>query len=385
MIKKTIGKLKRRIELYQAIYRDKRTPRLARWFIWLAVVYALMPFDLIPDFIPVLGHLDDIIIVPFLLYLAYKMTPREIYQEHYQRIYQKYSIKTGGTKMNETDYPSLFQSSDKASIALQKCYIKAIRTDFALLVIIAASSVFFFEGYKYLVISFLLLSFVLKLVVQAKKWDKKWFVTRAVAESVKTITWRYMMGSEPYNLALSPAEVDKQFINKLDEIIKTNSEAQKCWATCLSGNQQISDQMRKIRAMNLSDKKEIYLKDRVEEQRKWYENKAKSNGEAENKWFWAVIILEFIAVLFLIFTINSPKNFPNPVGVVTTLAAVFAAWNQIKRHGELSQSYSVASQELSSAKSIISYVNSVDELGKYAESTENSISREHTMWCAKRS
>ena len=87
MIKKAAEKLKKRIALYRAIYADKRTPRLARWIIGLAVVYALSPIDIIPDFIPVLGYLDDIIIVPFLLYLAYKMTPKNVYQEHYQLIY----------------------------------------------------------------------------------------------------------------------------------------------------------------------------------------------------------------------------------------------------------------------------------------------------------
>jgi uncharacterized membrane protein YkvA (DUF1232 family) len=89
MIKKAIEKLKKRIVLYRAIYADKRTPRLTRWIIGLAVVYALSPIDIIPDFIPVLGHLDDIVIVPFLLYLAYKMTPKDVYQKHYQRIYGK--------------------------------------------------------------------------------------------------------------------------------------------------------------------------------------------------------------------------------------------------------------------------------------------------------
>lgn len=47
----------------------------------LAIGYLLLPFDLIPDFIPVIGHLDDVIIVPGLIYLALKMIPNEIIHE----------------------------------------------------------------------------------------------------------------------------------------------------------------------------------------------------------------------------------------------------------------------------------------------------------------
>ncbi|MEO8419277.1 MAG: DUF1232 domain-containing protein [Methylophilaceae bacterium] len=47
----------------------------------LAIGYLLLPFDLIPDFIPVIGHLDDVVIVPGLIYLALKMIPHEIILE----------------------------------------------------------------------------------------------------------------------------------------------------------------------------------------------------------------------------------------------------------------------------------------------------------------
>ena len=79
-------KIKQQIQLYRAIYCDKRTPRISRWLIGLAIGYAFMPFDLIPDFIPVLGQLDDIIIIPLLLFIARKMVPKYVYLEHFNRI-----------------------------------------------------------------------------------------------------------------------------------------------------------------------------------------------------------------------------------------------------------------------------------------------------------
>lgn len=58
----------------------------------LAIGYLLLPFDLIPDFIPVIGYLDDAVIVPGLIYLALKMIPNEIILECREKLKQESSI-----------------------------------------------------------------------------------------------------------------------------------------------------------------------------------------------------------------------------------------------------------------------------------------------------
>lgn len=63
--------------LYLA-YRDPRTPWYARVLAGLVVAYALSPLDLIPDPVPVLGHLDDLVIVPLGILLAVKLIPGEV-------------------------------------------------------------------------------------------------------------------------------------------------------------------------------------------------------------------------------------------------------------------------------------------------------------------
>jgi len=66
--------------LYYA-YRDPRTPWYARLFTGFIVAYAFSPIDLIPDFIPVLGYLDDLVIVPLGVLLALKMIPAQVMAE----------------------------------------------------------------------------------------------------------------------------------------------------------------------------------------------------------------------------------------------------------------------------------------------------------------
>ncbi len=73
--------LKREIKVYRLVLKDPRTPRIAKWLLGLAVGYILLPFDLIPDFIPIVGHLDDAVVVPLLVLIALKMIPKEVIEE----------------------------------------------------------------------------------------------------------------------------------------------------------------------------------------------------------------------------------------------------------------------------------------------------------------
>lgn len=63
------------------VARDPRVPWYARLFVALVVAYALSPIDLIPDFVPVLGYLDDVILVPLGLALALRMVPPSVLVE----------------------------------------------------------------------------------------------------------------------------------------------------------------------------------------------------------------------------------------------------------------------------------------------------------------
>lgn len=62
--------------------KDKETPVIAKIFAGITVGYALSPVDLIPDFIPVLGYLDDLLILPALAALTVKMIPKEVWKRH---------------------------------------------------------------------------------------------------------------------------------------------------------------------------------------------------------------------------------------------------------------------------------------------------------------
>ncbi len=80
-LKERAKQLKTDIPAVFIALRKKETPVLAKVLAGIAVAYALSPIDLIPDFIPVLGYLDDVLILPGLVALVIKMIPPAVFKE----------------------------------------------------------------------------------------------------------------------------------------------------------------------------------------------------------------------------------------------------------------------------------------------------------------
>jgi uncharacterized membrane protein YkvA (DUF1232 family) len=80
-LKKRARELKAEVYALYLAYRDPRVPTYARIFAACVVAYAFSPLDLVPDFIPVLGYLDDLILVPLGITLAIRMIPAPVMAE----------------------------------------------------------------------------------------------------------------------------------------------------------------------------------------------------------------------------------------------------------------------------------------------------------------
>ncbi len=97
-IKRKASRLKRQIWAIFLALKNPRTPFIARIVIVVAVAYAVSPIDLIPDFIPVLGYLDDLIILPGLIALAIRLIPKDVMaasrREAWKRIASGQKVKS---------------------------------------------------------------------------------------------------------------------------------------------------------------------------------------------------------------------------------------------------------------------------------------------------
>lgn len=286
----------------------------------------------------------------------------------------------------ESDYPSVYTAADIASVKAQKNYLIFIKLDLISMIIAAFLGLLNFQntnskqsinlGTAILFGLALLFSAILKIF----RFEKTWYGGRAVAESVKSLTWKYMIQAKPFQ-NMTQEKADLKFLELLSEISAEKKELS--YNFDVNTKAMISQKMKDIRKLDIDIRLKLYIDKRVNAQRDWYSSKAKNNKSDGVIYSTLILILQFIMFCLSVYLIKEPTliNF-NPV--ISSMVISFFTWMQIKKFQELSQAYSLTANELGLAveKSII--VNDDKSLSSFVESTESAISREHTMWTARR-
>jgi hypothetical protein len=291
--------------------------------------------------------------------------------------------------MKQEDYPWLCYASEEASRAAQKWHFRFLRAQ-----LIVFFGVTLLGGITKIVpqalqkplsvtIAVLLsLGIILTLLGRDRRYDKTWFDGRAVAESVKTVTWRYMMRCEPFGAEI--VEVDNAFISEMMEIRNVRPSIQAYLGGQVEKSKPISAYMKEIRDAGFDRRKTEYLDGRIRDQKAWYSKKCTWNQRRATAWYASVLVLQIIALVWAIVTSAYGPFSLNTAGLLMTAAASFTAWAQAKRHEDLTNSYSVAAQELLNIEALAERANDDNTFKSVIDQAEDAISREHTMWCAKR-
>jgi len=81
-VKTTVAEFKRELQIYRRILKDPRTPKLSRALLGCAALYAIAPFDLVPDFIPIIGQVDDAFVISTFVTLGLALLPEGLVIEH---------------------------------------------------------------------------------------------------------------------------------------------------------------------------------------------------------------------------------------------------------------------------------------------------------------
>jgi SMODS and SLOG-associating 2TM effector domain 3 len=126
--------------------------------------------------------------------------------------------------MIEKDFPSYFQASDNASKQAQSNYINIIRIDLISMIVASAMTIYNYQQvesklYVYVISGVLLLaSLILTIVLKSKQYEDTWYQGRALAESCKTLTWRFVTCSEYFEENLTDIEAKERFIDRIKEL-----------------------------------------------------------------------------------------------------------------------------------------------------------------------
>jgi hypothetical protein len=285
--------------------------------------------------------------------------------------------------LTDQDLPGLFTAADRVSIEGQRKYIRAVRGRLGLGVVAAALSLRSLSlgglnATALLAALAFLGALAIELWLLAEKPERHWYDGRAIAESSKTLAWRYSIGAEPFPLGLSASR--EVFLAQLGQLLKDAPDT----GITASANVAISTSMDELRRASLDRRREVYLGARIADQRDWYGRKSVTNGELAKRWSLVLVAVEVLGLVAALgrgvglYEIDAASLFAALLGVAGT-------WIGVKQFRSLQRAYAFANQELNIIYSRLSRTMSESEWASEAADAEEAISREHTMWRASRS
>jgi hypothetical protein len=292
--------------------------------------------------------------------------------------------------VSDQNLPALFLSADTAAVKTQRQHLMMVRTNLTLIVVgavLTSFSVTSGDARTLLAVSGAVvfgIGLVLTGLIGNVQQDRHWFAARAVAESVKTVSWRYMMCSEPYEKSLAPADVDGMFCNQLELILHERRGIGAILGGTTAVGGQITDVMREMRASDLPTRMEVYLRDRIQLQKSWYASRSNLNAASARNWMLGIAFTQVLAVAGAMLLVWKPSMQLNPAAVFSALAAAMLAWLQVRQHQEHAHSYGLAAHELGLVAERAVHVKEEELFSVFVADAENAISREHTMWTARR-
>lgn len=289
--------------------------------------------------------------------------------------------------MNNNEFPPLFVDADRASGWGQRMHrrIFALNMVFIILGSILAFASELTGGLPRQVAAagaaLVFLPGIVSSSIQRRLRDSQnWFEGRAIAETVKSLSWRYMMHIPPYDE--NDAHADAEFADALNDI--RHEGLGRAFITATNTSAQITPKMREVRALPMLSRRDLYARERLHDQVAWYRRKAEFNRNRSRVWWRVSALAQILAIASAIGVVITPNPWVNVVGIFGAIAAAATAWTQLSRHDELVKSYSMAAQELAVIEDLTRAATSEPDLIEAVRNGESSVSREHTLWVAKR-
>ncbi|WTP58526.1 DUF4231 domain-containing protein [Streptomyces phaeochromogenes] len=293
--------------------------------------------------------------------------------------------------LTDNQLPGIYQAADKISQEAQKNHLRWTRGRLQLAVIAASSGVFAVTGddgtlQESAASSIALLSFVTALLLEIHmlrdKPEDRWYHGRALAESVKTLAWRYMTAAAPFPSSLHQNAARDVLYTRIQDLV---TESIRYLPGLSVGTTQLTPRMEQVRQQGAEDRKEIYLTLRVKDQENWYTSKAKFNDRRSRRWRSLLILSEILGAVASIAILLDLTEIDIGGAIAAAIAAA-GAWLEVKQYENLSSAYALTATELSFVRLTGENVSATDEdsWSKYVVSAEQAISREHTMWLARR-
>ena len=291
--------------------------------------------------------------------------------------------------VTESEFPALYSAADRNSLDGQRRSLNAIRLRLAMLVLAAAFGLFTWRITSGADVAGIgaAVAFVVALLaelylLQARP-DRLWYDGRAVAESAKTLTWRYIVGGSPFGReeVSDDREAERLLLDRFRQIAGDLRGAHLVPVSAAAD--QITPGLRRLRGLALEERRELYRDERIGGQQAWYARSALRHERRATQWSLALTSLEALGLTGGVLKATGVLGV-DLLGLAGAVVAAGAAWVHAKQHQSLANAYAVASQELAAISGQVGWAASEQEWAHFVDQAEEAISREHTLWRASR-
>ncbi|MEU7106237.1 DUF4231 domain-containing protein [Streptomyces sp. NPDC046215] len=273
----------------------------------------------------------------------------------------------------------VFQAADTASLAGQRSYMTGTKWRLLLAVLAAALAAVDMTTAVAAVLLAFLATVCLEVWMLAERPERAWYDGRALAESTKTLAWRYAVGGEPFSADLPGPLAARRFHERLEVLLREAPSS----SIAPVGSMAATDAMNRLREGDFASRKRSYIEGRIEDQQRWYGAKARLNTRLAHRWRLALIAVEGLGVLAAALRLTGVVEFDLP-GVLAAVLGAGAAWFAVRQHESLGRAYTFAATELSIVHERLALTCDEAAWAREVADAEEAISREHTMWRAAR-
>ncbi|NSL43863.1 DUF4231 domain-containing protein [Streptomyces sp. 8P21H-1] len=290
--------------------------------------------------------------------------------------------------MREEFFPPLFRVNDRQALARQSESFRAVRTQLIVLLSATATAMLAERLESHVPSACAAVLYALAIVIgvhtSRRRARAHWQAHRAVAETLKSLAWQYMVHGGPFHSRVRNPEAlfAERSEERLRELRKVGWEDTRD-GTAARGAGQITAAMRAVRAKPFEVRRDLYLRERVLEQFVWYGNRAARAHRASALWSSVTAALTLMALLAAVFRALGLIGGWDLTGFLSTAAAAGVAWQEVHRHRPLTYAHTLIEQDLKTLRVTMGTTVTEEGWAEAVAEAERLVSPQHTDWLGR--
>ena len=220
-------------------------------------------------------------------------------------------------------------------------------------------------------------------VLAHAKHDQSWYESRAAAESLRTLAWRFAVGGEPFPQHLGEEDAARALAARSRDVLREIRGP--LLPAVDAGDDMLPASLVAARRETLPARRSLYLDARIADQQRWYRRKAAAQGRASRLFLYAMMSVAG-AGLTASFgqAIGLLPSRTDTAGIAAALVGTLLAYTQSKQYAVQSRAYLLTFHELALLRHQAPAADDEARWARWVADAEEAISREHTMWLASR-